>query len=224
MTLAMSATFRRLYWGLVDVRIGKQKQIFFNYQSISGEPMNIDDPDAVVFDRRANRNAAIRWGALVIGFLSFSVGLGIAAITLAARDPSVAVIPDYYQRALDWDETQRIRQESEALGWEVRQGIGFGGDLNLVVVDKQKQPVAIDRGTFVAFHHARANDLHQARITASSEGTINIPSLIRRAGLWQFELDLVDQQGQRFVKSWQQNILPAERVDSDRKPGKGGSR
>ena len=75
--------------------------------------MNNTDPAV------ANRRAAWRWGTLVVGMLSLQVVLGVAAVFLATGDESVAVIPNYYDKALAWDQQMAQQQASESLGWDV---------------------------------------------------------------------------------------------------------
>lgn len=44
------------------------------------------------------------WPALVIAFLAASAGLQVLLLTLANADGGPRVEPDYYRRAVEWDE------------------------------------------------------------------------------------------------------------------------
>lgn len=55
-----------------------------------------------------NRAAAWRWGALVVAMLGLQLCLGIVAIVLATNQNAAVIIPDYYNRALHWDETKAM--------------------------------------------------------------------------------------------------------------------
>lgn len=45
------------------------------------------------------------WPALVVVFLAASAGLQVLLLTLATRDaPGARVEPDYYRRAVEWDQ------------------------------------------------------------------------------------------------------------------------
>lgn len=47
----------------------------------------------------------LRWPLIVIGLLLGHVCLMAVAVTVAVRDRSNPVVPDYYQKAADWDRT-----------------------------------------------------------------------------------------------------------------------
>ncbi|TWT51239.1 FixH [Rubripirellula amarantea] len=159
------------------------------------------EPERIVFDARANRNAAIRWGGVVVGFLTFTLCLGFAAITLATQDPSVAIVPDYYQKALDWDKTEKLRRDSEALGWVVQASVGSDGTLHIDLRNADGLPIKLRSGTVEIFRHARANHVVTRNVTASSSGTISIADVVTHNGLWTFRLDLLNDLGDHFVMS-----------------------
>lgn len=52
---------------------------------------------------RAERNSKRIWVSLVVLLLGLQIGIGAIAISLATSDPSVAVVPDYHEAALNWD-------------------------------------------------------------------------------------------------------------------------
>ena len=59
--------------------------------------------------QKANRRAAWRWGGFVVGLLSLQVAGGITAIVLATGDESVAVVPNYHEKSLQWDAEVAVR-------------------------------------------------------------------------------------------------------------------
>jgi len=64
--------------------------------------MNVDA--AVKPSVRPERH--LRWPLIVIGLLLGHMAIMFVAVVLATRDrASSAVIPDYYQKAVDWDRT-----------------------------------------------------------------------------------------------------------------------
>src|SRR6056297_599142 len=111
--------------------------------------------------RIENRRAAWRWGSLVVGMLTVQVVAGAFAIRLATRDPSVAVVPDYYQKALDWDDHVALRRASQKLGWDVLlQQIDLDkpySGLQIDVVDRSGRPVPLKSGSVRLYSHVRAN-------------------------------------------------------------------
>ena len=66
--------------------------------------------------REANRRAALRWGGFVVALLSLQVIGGIAAIMIATGDESFAVVPNYHQKALHWDDEVQAPRGLETFG------------------------------------------------------------------------------------------------------------
>ncbi len=54
---------------------------------------------------------------LIIGLLAASVGFMSYTLYRATSDPTFAIEPDYYKKAMNWDQTQRQQAASDALGW-----------------------------------------------------------------------------------------------------------
>lgn len=74
----------------------------------------------------------IFWPGLVISILLLSVVANVVLVVLSARGGGPQVIPDYYQRGLDWDsERDRLRNVSE-LG--LRVAVLFAADELIVTV------------------------------------------------------------------------------------------
>ncbi len=69
--------------------------------------------------KRLERRARRFWVGIIVVFLGLQVLIGVASIVLSLSDPSVAVIPNYHQAALDWDVTHRARQLANQLGWNI---------------------------------------------------------------------------------------------------------
>ena len=161
--------------------------------------MNNSDPSV------ANRRAAIRWGSLVVGMLTLQVILGVVAIRLATSDQSSAVIPDYYNKALAWDDQRAQREASQSLNWLlefVETSYGKSGSgLQINIKNQQNQPVPIQSGSVQLYRHARAADVVVAAIAKADDGIIELAGCFPHRGLWQVEIDVVDRDGNRFVES-----------------------
>lgn len=168
--------------------------------------------------QRAGRWAAIRWGSFVVGMLGFQVALGVFAITVATSDPTVAVVPDYYARSLEWDETQRLKRESEQLGWTVRlvdsQQPKFPGAKAIEVRDSENRLVPLASGTVILYRHARASQPLEVKLSATVNGVIQIPKPLNHPGLWELELDLESKQGERFLYSESMQLSGVVLIDN----------
>ncbi len=63
------------------------------------------------------RNTGWYWPWIVVGLLALMALINAALVYNAHKDPSHAVEPDYYRKALDWDETAAQRKYNRELGW-----------------------------------------------------------------------------------------------------------
>ncbi|HEX7008628.1 MAG TPA: FixH family protein [Phycisphaeraceae bacterium] len=50
------------------------------------------------------------WPGLIVGLLLLEVVLCVVAVVLAVRAPGGQVVPDYYNRALQWDQRHEADQ------------------------------------------------------------------------------------------------------------------
>jgi nitrogen fixation protein FixH len=165
----------------------------------------------------ANRRAARRWGAFVIGLLSLQVIGGAFAIFLATGDESVAVVPNYHQQALDWDQQVAIRNASAKLGWvaEMSQLDAQAGSagLRISLRDRDGQIVEIQSGTLEIYRHVRAGNVRRVAIPSGAPEAIDLSHCFDASGLWQVTFDVSDAAGNRFVDSQELDVrLPASDV------------
>ena len=158
----------------------------------------------------ANRRAAWRWGSFVVGLLGLQVVGGIFAIMLATGDQSVAVVPNYHQKALQWDQEIAIQTASEKLGWECTMEVVQAGQshpgLRIRLTDAKGQPVSIVSGDLQIYRHVRAADVLGVALPKSTPGVIELADCFANPGLWQATLDVTDDQGHRFTVSRELNV------------------
>jgi nitrogen fixation protein FixH len=155
---------------------------------------------------RATR-AAWAWGSFVTGFLVLQLVAGGLAIALASRDPSVAVMPDYHQKALRWDEEVASRQRSMALRWQTEVTVTPVPNqpqvrhLAVRVVDSSGQPVTGGSAELSFFHHTRAGDFASRPLSETEPGVYSAALPISRDGLWDFDFTLSRNADERFRDS-----------------------
>ena len=153
----------------------------------------------------ANRRAAIRWGAFVVGLLSLQVAGGAFAIFLATSDESVAIVPNYHQQALNWDQHVALQSASTKLGWNAAMS-QFDGEtgvagLRIRLRDRDGGPVEIASGEIEIYRHARAATVRRVAIPAGAADSIDLGQCFDASGLWQVAIDVTDSDGNRFVDS-----------------------
>ena len=57
------------------------------------------------------------WPVGLVALLAASAGANIALVIITSRDTSFAVEPNYYAKALAWDQTMAQQARNDALGW-----------------------------------------------------------------------------------------------------------
>ncbi len=145
--------------------------------------------------------------AVVLGFLGAHMLFVFTAITLAVGDPSFAVVPDYYQKAVDWDEQKAERAASEALGWTVEvipsRDVSIRGerDVEVVVHDAEGGPVMGAAVSVTVYHHARASHVVEADLSPADEPGHYAATLdMRSEGVWDITLT-VTHDDDRYVQT-----------------------
>ena len=159
--------------------------------------------------KRSNRRSAFRWGGFVVAFLALQLILGFSALVLSKSDPSVAVIPDYYQKSLDWDTMKALQAESDRLGWQVEVTATQDHQLEISLSDEKGVPIKIAGANLSLYRHARAADV-KSRTLAPHEirdGHLSVAGVFSHHGLWQIELEITDEKGTRFIHSRTLNVL-----------------
>lgn len=141
---------------------------------------------------------------MLVGLLMISVGSNVYLFIRATNDPSFAVEPNYYDKAVRWDETQEVRAKSEALGWhaELR---AEPSSLELILSDAFGRPVVGAEVEVVAFHNARANERIRAELVEQEEGRYLLVRAFPRPGLWEYRLAAVRDED-TFVHVTQQEL------------------
>jgi hypothetical protein len=165
----------------------------------------------------ANRRAAWRWGSFVVGLLGLQVIGGIMAIVLATSDESVAVVPDYHQKALRWDDEMALRAGSLSLGWicevsQINQSAKLTG-LRITLTDREGRPIELASGEIEIYRHARAANVRRVKIPPGTFRQLELSSCFDADGLWQVMVDVTDRTGNRFASSQELKVSAAEAID-----------
>ena len=171
--------------------------------------------------RTMSRRAGWFWGTLVVGLLATQVVVGIGSVFIAIGDPSVAVVPDYHQKALAWDDERASRAASALLGWEVDVSVSDGADQKgnrtvvVTIKDADGQHVSLADVDIRAYHHARASAAQLAKLRSHGEGNYTVALPLQRAGLWQFEITATRAQGIKVDSNGQVIAKPSDTKPSD---------
>jgi len=136
------------------------------------------------------------WGSVVVAFLILQLIIGGAAYKLATSDPSVAVMPDYHERALHWDNELARRKRSDQLGWKSafhwdnRNQTTAGRMFAVHVTDSSGNAVVGGQASLQFFHHTRGGDVATLGLQERSPGEYAAELPMSQAGLWDIEFSL----------------------------------
>jgi nitrogen fixation protein FixH len=144
------------------------------------------------------------WPIGIVAILSCTVLLNIGVIVFTGDDPSFAVEPDYYRKAVAWDSTQAQAARSVALHWTARAEVTSQADgstvLRITLVDANDQMVPEATISGELLHVARASDVQQLTFASTEGGAYEAAATMQREGLWELRL-VAERDADRFVKT-----------------------
>ena len=145
----------------------------------------------------------IFWPAFVVALFAGAVLANMVLVFRATGDPSHAVLPDYYQRALRWDEKLAQDRRSAALGWQLR--VEAARPLRVTLADRSGRP--IDRATLRVslFHKARSSHVLTRELTPDRRGAYSADLSLSRPGLWELHFD-AERDGERFSQTVEHEV------------------
>lgn len=143
-------------------------------------------------ERRARRI----WVSVIVGLLGIQVLIGAVSIHLATNDQSAAVVPNYHQAALDWDQTKQAALAASRNGWrmslttsDVADGRGMRA-VELVAIDADRRPIESLVVTGQVYHHAVAGQVESIEFRSVGDGRYLAMAPMARRGLWQINLNI----------------------------------
>ncbi|MEO1526765.1 MAG: FixH family protein [Planctomycetota bacterium] len=143
---------------------------------------------------RAERNSKRIWVSLVVLLLGLQIGIGAIAISLATSDPSVAVVPDYHEAALNWDTDKANRFRLETMGIELKLTLSDVADgrgqraLRASLVNDQAT-IPECTASVTAFHHSRAREVARFPMQSIGNGQFQCLIPMQRRGLWDLDFE-----------------------------------
>lgn len=149
------------------------------------------------------RQKGVMWPIAVAIILAITVGVNFWVLHLAGSDPSFAVEPDYYRKAVHWDDEMAQQRANAALGWTLAPriaGIAPDGEAPLVVAltDSSGRPVTGATVRVTALHVARASHTLQAALVPDASDAYRAELPLVRPGWWELHFD-VSRGGERFT-------------------------
>lgn len=135
------------------------------------------------------------WPWIIIALLvATAAGQGVM-LYAATHDPSMAIEPDYYRKAVDWDTQMAQDAANRSLGWTARASIGgvdaSGSEVVVALADAEGLPVAGARVRVAAIHNLDGARHVEGTLTEGAGRTYTARLPLHRAGLWELRVDAV---------------------------------
>lgn len=150
--------------------------------------------------------ARLFWPGLVVALISISLCFAGVTAFVAVSDPSFAVEPDYYDKALRWDEQREQSARNNQLGWRVEIEVSDSPDplgrreVRLTALDPEGSPVSGASASVEMFHHSRSANRLGAALAESEPGVFVAALPIARDGIWEVRFE-VRRGGEAFTGS-----------------------
>lgn len=138
------------------------------------------------------------WPLIIVGLLLISVGSNVYLIYRAVNDPSFAVEPDYYQKAVDFDAIQEAQRTSDRLGWKPDVSLDADSQLRVELRDAKEMPVEGVKLHLEAFPITRSQQFLKTELEEVSPGVYLWKKRLSYHGQWEFRLT-GDRGDQHFI-------------------------
>ena len=133
----------------------------------------------------------IFWPGFIIGLLGIAITASFTILYFAQSDGGPQVIPDYYQRSVNYDDYYRARQNSIELGWQVE--VQLKGDLGqLRLFDRDDEPLEGIQGTLTFYRPHLADSVATVELVEVPDkpGLYTFDDAATRSGYWDVALKL----------------------------------
>lgn len=135
------------------------------------------------------------WPIGVAAVLSLTVGANFWVLAVANDDPSFAIEPDYYQKALKWDDEMAQQQRNATLKWQLTPALSpfdrKGAVLTVRLTDSTGAALTGAKVTVAALANARANAVLDATLAPGARDGYAVVLPINRAGEWELRFEAV---------------------------------
>ncbi|MEE9403450.1 MAG: FixH family protein [Algisphaera sp.] len=152
-----------------------------------------------------------RWPIIIVGLLVVHTSFIIYAATLALGDKSFTVVPNYYDKALNWDKTRQSQRQAADLGWTFNvlpSTVADDTGQRQIVAhfkDANDQPLRGAAVSLQLYHHAHAGDVIHVALKENNQGHHQALAPLAASGTWHFDAQ-VQFNGETFTFGQNVNI------------------
>lgn len=142
----------------------------------------------------ASRERGWYWPLLIVALLVGQMSIVLTGVWIASSDKSVAVEPNYYEKAVKWDDQARQAQRNQELGWGVaiRVSDRFDGlhERHLVCELKDRDGNAVTGANLEieAFANVRSAERVKGTLRPNDASEYEGELPIIRDGLWEMRI------------------------------------
>lgn len=132
-----------------------------------------------------------QWPLLVVGLLLAQFCISGTTIYLAHSDPHFGVEPNYYEKAVHWDDTARQRETNRKLGWKAAVAISPDADGNgrrqvtVTIMDADGAAVQQAKIDVESFHHLSSSQRAHWSMAETEPGTYAGTPQMPNPGVWE---------------------------------------
>ena len=152
------------------------------------------------------------WPLAMTAILAVTVGANIWVMRIASADPSFAIEPDYYAKAVQWDSAMAQERRNRELGWTVTPVLaafdaGRGARLHVVVTSSDGVDIGDATVHVAAFAVARSSRIANVTLRRAAGGYDALVP-VTHGGAWELRL-VVRRGGDRMVVTRRVEAVPA---------------
>jgi nitrogen fixation protein FixH len=135
------------------------------------------------------------WPIGITTVLATTVAANLWVMRIANEDPSFAIEPDYYQKAITWDSTLAQERQDSILGWRIKPTLGIltatgKTRVNAILTDSLGAPISGAVVKVSALPVARANEVYEATLAAAGPGEYAGQLDAQRQGQWELRFEV----------------------------------
>jgi len=152
--------------------------------------------------------------ALPVALLLMSVSIQLTAAIIASRGNDAEIERDYYDRAVNWDDYQKLVAASRELGWTVKiepeELLGPGAPMGVLFTVKGSngEPIEGLTGRIDAFQNAHVDEMHALELQEIGPGFYHSTMRPLRSGRWVWRIRL-ERAGEVFVGEQREQLFGA---------------
>lgn len=135
------------------------------------------------------------WPIGITTVLATTVAANLWVMRIANDDPSFAIEPDYYRKAVTWDSTLAQERQDSILGWHLKSTVGIVAGtgktrISAILTDSLGTPISGAMVKVAALPVARASEVHEATLAEASAGEYSGQLDAQRQGRWELRFDV----------------------------------